>query len=412
MIKYFVYGFYVVDHRLPFYIGKSSDKFGLNHRLRGHTVAKNSNSSIPLYVYIRELESKGISWYRRIIKYYDTQVEVFELESKLIKLIGRKDLGLGPLLNLKGGGQGVTLSITEEERLEVLEMKDLYDKGMSTRKLAKMFFINQKTVVSRLKTVNTKFRSSIERNIARLPKTLEEKISYYGWDINQLEEIKRLYIEEEKPMDDIEKLLNIDRSSVDSRLVAMGISIRTQSEAAKLRSKNKPETFGYLKNVVWTEERRKKASLSKKGKPSVLLGRHLSEETKNKISLSKIGKSSKLKGRPKSEEHKRHLSESKKGKKLSVKRVCTKKRSEETNKKVSNSLKAIFRSRNINVWNEDLLERIKYLYVEEGYSSVQIAKIINISNTMVRSRLIECGVKLRDRQTVEKLKNMTFNFSI
>ncbi|NBW12734.1 MAG: hypothetical protein EBR82_32385 [Caulobacteraceae bacterium] len=91
--KYCVYLHITKDNGIPFNVGKGSKKW------KRHNSKKNRNDW----------------WYNIVNKHgYDviileddlTEKQAFELETYWIKRIGRKNLGLGPLVNLSDGGEG------------------------------------------------------------------------------------------------------------------------------------------------------------------------------------------------------------------------------------------------------------------------------------------------------------------
>lgn len=114
-----MYNFYVyilIDPRnnKPFYIGKGSDK-NTDRRFTCHLreaytkydikVGKQNSRSNKIRKIKKEIDKDPI------FKIYSENLleeEAFKLESKLIKDLGRKDLGDGPLTNLTDGGEGST----------------------------------------------------------------------------------------------------------------------------------------------------------------------------------------------------------------------------------------------------------------------------------------------------------------
>ncbi len=96
-------GFYVyvyADPRSgePFYVGK-----GQKYRARAHLKAKTPN--IILGNKIKQLRAAGLMPEITIVA-TPTEADAHALEQKLIKQLGRRDLGEGPLLNYTAGGDG------------------------------------------------------------------------------------------------------------------------------------------------------------------------------------------------------------------------------------------------------------------------------------------------------------------
>lgn len=87
----------------PFYVGKGHG----NRYLRHEQSAANSSTRNYLFNKIRKLFKEGWSGPEIVVKrQFLSEPEAFSLEKRLVKAIGRKDLDLGPLLNLTDGGDG------------------------------------------------------------------------------------------------------------------------------------------------------------------------------------------------------------------------------------------------------------------------------------------------------------------
>jgi hypothetical protein len=102
----------------PFYVGK-----GKNRRINVHlnVIDKINKLKQNILNKIKKENAEPI-----IIKLYENISEhsAFRLEKQLIKLIGRRDLKLGPLANLTNGGEGTSGTIyTLERRTNMLSEK-------------------------------------------------------------------------------------------------------------------------------------------------------------------------------------------------------------------------------------------------------------------------------------------------
>lgn len=88
----------------PFYVGKGSNNRYLEHLNESYDLQNDEHRHRKIRKIIRETGDKPI-----ILKVKEnlTEEKSVELEIHLIKIIGREDLGLGPLLNKTDGGEGL-----------------------------------------------------------------------------------------------------------------------------------------------------------------------------------------------------------------------------------------------------------------------------------------------------------------
>ena len=129
----FKYEGYKFDYE-PFYVGKGQNDQWIYHlaesnfnfnkynqlKLNKIRKIKKETGEVPIIVKVKEnlLES-----------------ESFDLETELIKTIGRIDLGTGPLTNLTDGGEGTSGYIfTEEDRKKLREARKEIKQSEKTRK--------------------------------------------------------------------------------------------------------------------------------------------------------------------------------------------------------------------------------------------------------------------------------------
>jgi group I intron endonuclease len=115
----FSYGDYNFDYE-PFYVGK-----GYKERCNEHIWE--SRLKIPSFKTnkIKKILSLGLT--PMILKVSENlfEVDAFELEKKLITVIGRRDLKTGPLTNLTDGGEGFSGLIKTEIHRERLRQSNL-----------------------------------------------------------------------------------------------------------------------------------------------------------------------------------------------------------------------------------------------------------------------------------------------
>jgi len=101
----FSYGLYHFDFE-PFYVGKGHNKRMYEHlALYGNNHLKNNKiKKILKSISVKEFKSKYI-----ILQRFDLlEICSFSLEIDMIKTIGRRNLGSGPLTNMTDGGEGTS----------------------------------------------------------------------------------------------------------------------------------------------------------------------------------------------------------------------------------------------------------------------------------------------------------------
>lgn len=108
-----LYNEYLFEYE-PFYVG-----YGHNNRKNDHIKEAKTNKKSYKLNKIRKIISDGLS--PIIITYQEnlSENDAKNLEIKLIKSIGRKDLKLGPLTNLTSGGDGSSGFIPSQELREL-----------------------------------------------------------------------------------------------------------------------------------------------------------------------------------------------------------------------------------------------------------------------------------------------------
>lgn len=112
----YVYSHIRLDSNKIFYIGIGSDvNYGRANKKQGRT--KHWNNVVSKTQYRVEIILENISW-----------SEACYAERYLIKMYGRADLGLGSLVNMTDGGEGVNGYWSEE-----MKVKLKYNRSLSTR---------------------------------------------------------------------------------------------------------------------------------------------------------------------------------------------------------------------------------------------------------------------------------------
>jgi len=106
------YAYIYSYNNVPFYVGKGQE-------LRAYDHVKKHWLKSPVTYKCRKLLKEGKEPSIKIIN-CNSEIEAFELEKFLIAEIGRKDLGLGSLLNMTDGGEGTSgRKHTEEAKRKI-----------------------------------------------------------------------------------------------------------------------------------------------------------------------------------------------------------------------------------------------------------------------------------------------------
>ena len=108
------YGEYHFDYE-PFYVGKGSNgRYKKTHRKECEEVRK-------------EIKSDGLEVIYHFLYEESSEDYAYDMEKVIIKEIGRKDLGLGPLLNKSDGGRmPINVIFTEETKRKMSENNGKY----------------------------------------------------------------------------------------------------------------------------------------------------------------------------------------------------------------------------------------------------------------------------------------------
>lgn len=152
MSIYYVYIYINPLNNIPFYVGYGKNKRMFDH-LNEAKLNLSSQKGQPKLNTIRKLLRLNVE---PIIKIIDSNLSLetaHELEKFLIELIGRKDLGTGPLTNLRDGGEGGNLSLKIRKHLSDIK------KGVSTGKKSEITISKLKESLSKLKWYNNGIKS-------------------------------------------------------------------------------------------------------------------------------------------------------------------------------------------------------------------------------------------------------------
>lgn len=111
-MKFYIYRHVRPDTNQVFYIGKGSN-------VSTDTYQRVSSKERSIW-WKRVVEKNDGKYVKEIIFECDTESEIFEKEKEFIALYGRKDLGLGTLVNMSNGGDGTTgIIITEKQKIDL-----------------------------------------------------------------------------------------------------------------------------------------------------------------------------------------------------------------------------------------------------------------------------------------------------
>lgn len=143
----YVYGLYKFDYE-PFYVGK-----GKNNRYYDH-IKRRASYKTPVAKKVRSLMENGTK--PEILIYQDklNSINAYELETKMINMIGRRDLGTGPLLNLTDGGDGVSnVSQLTREKLRNKIVSEATKQKIRAKRAKQIF--SEESIKKRNKTMET-----------------------------------------------------------------------------------------------------------------------------------------------------------------------------------------------------------------------------------------------------------------
>lgn len=103
--RYYVYILRKPDGR-PFYVGVGRSRDKDHQRVQDHGMLARGKDRSWKSIVIRSIWNAGGQVHYGIDGWHDSEAEVFAREVELIESIGRKDLGVGPLVNGNAGGTG------------------------------------------------------------------------------------------------------------------------------------------------------------------------------------------------------------------------------------------------------------------------------------------------------------------
>jgi len=264
-----VYSISDPTNRETFYVGRGNDckrrsKASANPGKRGGLKDQR----------IADILSAGMSPKIRILRFCFTKEESIIWEKYFIAKIGRKDLGLGPLLNQTDGGDGPTgLSIVTRQKMSEAR------KGEGNG-----FFGMHHSKESKAKIASAKIGGQAPNK-----------------GIPHSEEAKKKMSESLKGKGKGKKISEEQKSRISE-------ANRGRHHTEEARKKMSEACKGRHR----TAETRSKMSESRKGRPSPMLGKHHSAEARKRMSESHTGRIGPMLGKHHSSEAIKRMSESQK----------------------------------------------------------------------------------------------------
>jgi len=267
----YVYDNYSFNYE-PYYIGKGK-------KYRKSTLCNRNNFTINK---LNKIERNGFKNKVYIVEKKLIEKKAFDLECELIALVGRFDLGNGPLTNMSDGGDGNSGHIHTEETLNKMRGRPSWNKGIPLSDELKKHLSKINTGKTLSEETKKKIQKAMEGRI--VSDETRKKLRVASTGRKHSEETKKMYSKTR-------------RGKPNGRLGCKHTEAtkKKMSDAVKNREKR-----------IYSEEAKRNMSLSKMGSKNPMYGKQVSEETRLKTSES-------LKGRRRSLETRRRMSESKMG---------------------------------------------------------------------------------------------------
>lgn len=203
--RFYVYIYYMKDGT-PFYVGKGQGKRMIQHRW-----CKSKNP------YVKEVIYEDLRSTKLLVELTETQA--LSAEWLIIKAIGTRKTGNGPLVNLIHGGAG-GLSGSKFSEKEQLEIARRYKAGESSRVLAKAFGVTYTGILHALDLQGISRRTKIE--------------ALGGLSEDQAKEAAKLY-KEGKSLRVIAQKFDVTHNAIRAAFKRQGIKCRSRGEANVLR---------------------------------------------------------------------------------------------------------------------------------------------------------------------------------
>lgn len=280
--SFYVYGLYIEGCNRPFYIGKSTLNMK-NYRFAKHIYDAKSGATALVYNKIRKLLKNNISFYERKLKILNSEQEAFDLEIKLISLLGKICDGTGCLYNISDGGDGLSGLINRKRSYkkptkisliiksgkineisnkqlksqiirksltsrELLQICDLYIYGFSQVEVGKYYDLGPGAIKAILKQLEIPLRQTKYDLNRKLVKSFKPE---------DFQEMKRLYEVEKWNYKQIGEKYGIFSANIKRHLLKLGVQDRgghivQRKPAIYDREKMRAEVYG------WTVENNNK----------------------------------------------------------------------------------------------------------------------------------------------------------
>ena len=195
------YGGFSFSHE-PFYVGKGTKKRYLDH-FRESSLKQNSYKNNKIK---NLLKTNKIPITQIILESKDENF-IFEIETKMIATIGRKNLDIGPLTNLTDGGKGISGLIKTPEHRNKLRLSRLNKKSSeTTRKKISLSQIGSKRNLGKKHSEETKNKIS------------KSKIGTLSWNATPIIQLSdnNVFIKKWVSVGSAAKELNLNQGNISS----------------------------------------------------------------------------------------------------------------------------------------------------------------------------------------------------
>lgn len=153
--KYYVYGL-IYPNGQVFYIGKGS-KYRIFQHEKDFSLNNKFKEDVITSIKVNKHQVKYI-----IYKWFNNEKNAYKYENYLISVVGRQNLGTGPLVNLVGGDEfeqkQIKVKKTNNRKVKKTQLITGSVNGITKKKISKKIG----TTISKIKQVKVKIKSKIK----------------------------------------------------------------------------------------------------------------------------------------------------------------------------------------------------------------------------------------------------------